>query len=516
MSAIVTAALYASVFVASAVAAAVALALYRAFGLKGVPSAGPLWFVRNEPRYTMAAREARERLGGVYLAWLGLEPMVTLACPDAIQAVLTDIDGAPKDFPVADGALFSPLAKTSMNNVNGDTWTRQRGIMSPALVHGSLRAFYAGPFTECTRRAMDTLELMRRDAGSSAPVNVVPLMRAYALDVLGIAGFSQSFGGINVVRANLAGGGGGGGGEAARRDPHAERVAAAYETVVNLCTEPARAMFPQLDYVNGLPTSAAFRDAVNVFREYLGGMVRERRERHRASKGAKGDARDFLDCLVEAAEAQQLSDDEVESNAFLFYLAGHDTTQIALSWTVALLAEYQDVQERARAEVDEVLPDGRLPAYDDLKRMPYILSVVSESMRLYAPASALPTRRAARKLTLPGGQVVPRGAVVNIAVDAVHHDPKHWPNPARFDPDRFSPAGRQGRHPYAYIPFSLGRRVCAGRQFSLAEQQLFVAALLTRYRVLSAEPIENVKLKKTIFLFNMPAAVNVRLEPRTK
>ena len=179
-----------------------------------------------------------------------------------------------------------------------------------------------------------------------------------------------------------------------------------------------------------------------------------------------------------------MTDRQVRDEAMTLLLAGHETTASALSWTWMLLAQHPEARQRLFDEVDEAL-GGRLPAFDDLRALPYARAVLAESMRLYPPAWAV-GREAARDVSLAPGVDIKKGETVLFAPLYLHRDPRFWDEPEAFQPERF--LGKSERHKFAYVPFSAGRRGCIGEQFAWAEGVLVLATVARRWRLDLAGP----------------------------
>ncbi len=175
-----------------------------------------------------------------------------------------------------------------------------------------------------------------------------------------------------------------------------------------------------------------------------------------------------------------MSAKEVRDQVVTIFMAGHETTAVALTWTWYLLAQHPAVEARLHAELDATL-GGRSPRHDDLAKLPYARSVIEESMRLYPPAHTL-SRTAIADDTLLG-RPIPKGSQVVIAPWLVHRNPKLWENPERFDPGRFSAERASQRHRFAYLPFGGGPRICIGAAFAIAEALLILATIAQRYRL---------------------------------
>jgi cytochrome P450 len=142
------------------------------------------------------------------------------------------------------------------------------------------------------------------------------------------------------------------------------------------------------------------------------------------------------------------------------------------------LARNPNVEARLHAEIDAVVGD-RSPAVEDLKRLPYTLQVIKETLRLYPPAPVYVRDALAEDML--DGVPVPTGASMMLFPYCTHRHPDFWEYPERFDPDRWLPKAEAGRHPYAYHPFAAGQRICLGNHFALFESHLLVAILARRF-----------------------------------
>lgn len=199
----------------------------------------------------------------------------------------------------------------------------------------------------------------------------------------------------------------------------------------------------------------------------------------RRKRGSEG-VPDLLDLLLEGEDPEtkrRMSTPELRDNLLTFIVAGHETTALTLGWSLYLCAYDQAVQDRARAEAQSVL-GGRAATGEDVARLPYIRQIIDEALRLYPPAGII-SRTAQVADTLCGREIRPRDTVI-IPIYALHRNHLLWPEPNRFDPDRF--ADRKTIERYAYLPFGDGPRICIGASFALQEAVIILATLLSRFR----------------------------------
>ena len=205
------------------------------------------------------------------------------------------------------------------------------------------------------------------------------------------------------------------------------------------------------------------------------GLIRERR----ANLGDRGD---LLSMLLMAQDDEDkgrgMTDRQVRDEAMTIFLAGHETTANALTWTWYLLSQFPDVERRLHEEIDRVL-GGRLPTVADVDRLPYTMRIVTESMRLYPPAWLL-GRRAIDEYRIGGYRLPPRSIII-MSQWIVHRDPRHYRDPEQFDPDRWTPEFKAALPRFAYFPFGGGPRQCIGESFAWMELVLLVATIAQRW-----------------------------------
>jgi cytochrome P450 len=162
------------------------------------------------------------------------------------------------------------------------------------------------------------------------------------------------------------------------------------------------------------------------------------------------------------------------------FLAGHETTAIALSWTLALLSLHPTVRRKLQAEVDSVLA-GRIPGAADFNDLPYTNAVISEAMRLYPPLP-MTIRQALEQDELEGYQIQANSSIF-INIYSAHHNPDVWENPEGFDPERFMPERIKEQPRFAYLPFGGGPRQCIGNNFALMEAVLALSMITQRFEL---------------------------------
>lgn len=200
-----------------------------------------------------------------------------------------------------------------------------------------------------------------------------------------------------------------------------------------------------------------------------------------------------------------MSQQQLIDECVTLFAAGHETSANALTFAMLLLAHHPEVQARMNAEVDLVLSSPAVRAtIDDLDRLPYTRTVLAESMRLYPPAW-IQGRQATEDVVINGRQVR-RGETVFVSQWLTHRDPRWWPHPEVFDPDRHDPlrpapaADGSPRPRWAYFPFGAGSRSCVGESFAWAEAIVVLATLTRRWRFEPAPAAQPIRLEPGITL----------------
>ncbi|HYO73340.1 MAG TPA: cytochrome P450, partial [Archangium sp.] len=251
------------------------------------------------------------------------------------------------------------------------------------------------------------------------------------------------------------------------------------------------------------PRNRRVREALRTIDTTFREMIRQRRVDH-------GQRKDMLSSLVQVRDeqGQPLGEDQLHDDLLTLY-SGHESTALSLGWTWYLLARHPEVLARVRQEVDTVL-GGRPPALEHLPQLRYTLQVIKESLRLY-PVIFMLARAPTKDLEIAGYHL-PRGQMVLMPPYIIHRDEKFFPDPERFDPDRFLPEREKQLPRYAYLPFGAGPHTCIGNHFALMEKQLIVATMMQR---LNVELVDGQELAPEVLTVTLrPSHLKMRVEHR--
>jgi cytochrome P450/ubiquinone/menaquinone biosynthesis C-methylase UbiE len=345
-----------------------------------------------------------------------------------------------------DNPLRLVLGDGLLTSSNHESWMRNRRMMQPIYTKQSISSMY-DTMVACVEEMLEQLCSARRYGDA---MDVHKVMMRVTLDIVGRCMFSTHV-----------------------RDTIGAISPDAMDIAVNYAFSRLQNPFsPPLSWPT--PANRRFRNVMRDLDELMFRLIRERRR--------SGEHRqDLLDMLLSMRDADTgvgMTDKELRDEIITTFAAGHETTAITLTWALYLLSRHPQVLRRLEAEVDQVL-GGRLPTLEDMQRMPYSLQVFEESMRLYPSAPIVP--RLTTTDTSLGGFRVPAGSRILVNLYNIGRHGRHWPDPERFDPDRFSIEAKKQHHRYSYIPFGAGPHLCIGKHFALMEAQLLLISLVQHH-----------------------------------
>jgi cytochrome P450 len=386
--------------------------------------------------YTRCARE----YGDVFSLRFGLRRVTFLCHPDLIEEVLvTHARNFTKHYALR---MNRRLLGNGLLTSEGDFWLRQRRLIQPSfnrdrvLRYGATIVQYAEQATEHWRDG-EQRDLLRD------------------MTQLTLAIITRSLFGADVTGKEREVG---------------EALTGAMGTFSNR-------FFRVFRIPEWLPTPGNLRIRRSV--ERLDRILYELIEQRRTDASEPDNLLAILLRARHEDDGTHMTDRQLRDEAMTLFLAGHDTTALALTWTWYLLAQHPEVMDRLQKELDEVLA-GRPPTADDLPRLRYTEMVVLESMRLYPPAYAI-GRQAIQACTL-GGFDVPAGGTVLMSQYVMHRHPRYFDEPDRFLPERWADGLARRLPKYVYFPFGGGPRICVGNIFAMVEATLVLASLARRFR----------------------------------
>ena len=374
----------------------------------------------------------------------------------AIKRVLIDNAANYKKTEITRRILEPGLGKGLITS-EGETWRQHRRAMSPAFDHRSVAA-YTPVMTQAAEELL--AEWSKVPAGTA--VEVQTAMMEVTLNIISRTMFSSDSDDIVTVMGRSAG----------------RYQAEMRPNIMDMLGWPK--------WLASLPRAGVAQRTLGEFDQIIDRLINER------ARDPGKYPKDLLARLIAARDEQTgggMSAQEVRDHVITIFLAGHETTAMAMTWTWFLLSQHPQEESKLHAELDSVLA-GRAPTHEDLGKLTYTRMVIEESMRLYPPVHTM-AREAIADDTLVNRHIPKRSAVM-IAPWLLHRHVKLWENPGRFDPERFSAKASATRPRFSYLPFGGGKRICIGAAFALAEATVLLATLAQRYslRVLPGHKVE--------------------------
>jgi cytochrome P450 len=376
--------------------------------------------------------------------------------PAAIKHVLLDNAANYQKTEIA-RRLLEPGLGRGLVTSEGETWRRHRRTMAPSFDHRSIAAY-----TPIMTAAAEELLAEWSRLGANVPIDVANAMMKLTLHIISRTMFSTDSEAMLDIM---------------------ERGAGSYQA----------GMRPNVMDFLGLPAWLAGLPRGRVAGRTLGEFDAEIDRLTRLRSGASGGGhKDLLARLIAARDDETgsgMTAKDVRDHVITIFMAGHETTAMAMTWTWYLLSQHPREEATLHAELAAVL-GGRTPTEEDVGKLVYTRMVIEESMRLYPPVHTI-SRAALADDTL-SGRSIPKGSTVLIVPWVLHRHRLLWKNPGAFIPERFSAEQSAARPRFSYLPFGGGRRICIGAAFAMTEATVLLATIAQRHRLrlVPGHPVE--------------------------
>ncbi|XP_064108225.1 cytochrome P450 4c3-like isoform X1 [Macrobrachium nipponense] len=456
------------------------------------PKAWPI--IGNTPDFIVDPREFFQRcMGYIYIwnfhapiarFWGGGMAVVDLYRPETVEAVLCSSKHITKS---SDYDYLHPWLGTGLLTSTGKKWFSRRKMLTPAF-HFTILEDFVGVFNKQSNKFVSRLQ----EKADGKPFDIFPYVTLCTLDIIFETALGSS---IN-----------------AQDDTESEYVKAVHRISSLIQLRQVRPWL-QPDFLFRLSGMAKEHDdCIRILHGTAYQAIRSRRNQshemrkglateQRMSDGNAGKKRlAFLDLLLDCTEDDHpLTDESIREEVDTFMFEGHDTTSAAINWSLYLLGCYPEIQERVYEELTQVFGTSNRPVtIADLRQLKYTENCIKEALRLYPSVPMM--ARELREDVVISNYRIPAGTTLAILPYRLHRDPAHFTKPEVYDPDRFLPENSQGRHPYAYIPFSAGPRNCIGQKFALMEEKVVLCNILRRYRVESTIRREDIRVLAELIL----------------
>ncbi|KAM3393712.1 hypothetical protein ACQJBY_014440 [Aegilops geniculata] len=395
--------------------------------------------------------------GRTFVSWLGKRPELFMGDVDMVKQVLSDRSGLFPKTPINDN--FARLLGKGLILIDGDEWKRHRKIVQPVFNVNKLKML-AVTVSDCVGSMLSDWEAKLEKSSGHVEVDIGCQFEEVAADVISHVAFGRNH--KEAKQVYLA---------------QKELQFLAFSSLFNVLN-----LIPGFRY---LPTKTNIKmHTLNKeVRSILVNIIKYCLD----CKDTMGYGNDMLGtilnaCVPEHVEIPLMSMDEIIEECKTFYLAGHETTAQLLTWTTFLLSTHSEWQEKLREEVTREC-GTEIPAGDMLNNMKLVDMFILETLRLYGPVTNI-QRKTCSNLELVGIRV-PEGTILSTPIKTIHRDKElRGEDAEEFKPQRFeNGVSRAAKHPYAFLPFSMGPRACIGQNFTMIEAKVVLTMILQRFSV---------------------------------
>uniref|UniRef100_A0A1L8E431 Putative cytochrome n=1 Tax=Nyssomyia neivai TaxID=330878 RepID=A0A1L8E431_9DIPT len=439
----------------------------------GVPYVNPaflignLWGVGTSKHFAIALQDnyrelkGKDVIGGIYFL---TDPVALILDMDLMKNILIKDFQYFHDRGVYVNERDDPLSG-HLFSLPGQKWKLMRAKLSPTFTSGKMKMMHSTIIA-----VADEFKKFLEPYGSrNEEVEIKEMLACFTTDVIGSCAFG--------IECNSL------------KEPNTEFRRVGKQVFefsgLSFAKQIAIQTFPKL--AKSLRMSITPPDVTNFFMKLLRETI-DYREANNVNRS------DFLSLMIQLKNTGKLEGDNVDlgkltfeelaAQTFVFFVAGFETSSSTMAFALYELALNEEIQERAREEVNAVLEKhGGEFTYEACMELKYLDRVIQETLRKYPIVDNL-MRVATNDYNVPGTKhVIPKGMGILIPVYGIHRDPEIYPNPERFDPDRFTDENIKQRHPMAWLPFGEGPRICVGMRFGLMQTRVGLATILSKYRL---------------------------------
>jgi cytochrome P450 family 6 len=419
--------------------------------------------------------------GGLYTM---LKPSYLVLDLDYIKNIMT------KDFQYfTDRGIYynekdDPLS-ANLFAIGGQHWRNLRTKLSPTFTSGKMKMMFQ-TLVDCEPNLLRKIE---NDRVEKVPTDIKEALGCFTTDIIGSCAFGLD---CNTF--------------AEENSPFREYG----RKVFNF----SKSRLLKLSFASSFPKIAKFlgviqtpEDVTNFFIKVVKDTVSYREKNNYTRK-------DFLQLLIDLKnnklagdegyqhDGETMSIEEVAAQSFVFFIAGFETSSTTMTFALYELSKHQELQDKVREEVNAVLAkhEGKI-TYEAIQEMKYMDQVINETLRKYPPVPLL-MRKCVQDYKIPGEDVIiEKGTGIMIPVLGIHYDKEYYPDPEKFDPERFTEENKNSRHHYAHLPFGEGPRICIGMRFGLMQSKVGLTSLLKNYKfTVSKKTMEPLKMRARSFI----------------
>ncbi|XP_014476478.1 PREDICTED: cytochrome P450 9e2-like [Dinoponera quadriceps] len=427
-------------------------------------------------------------------------PLVVLRDPELIRDVMVkDFEHFPDHRTFASEDI-DPLFGKNVFALRGNRWREMRNTLSPSFTASKMKVMFE-LVSKCSR---EFAEYLTDHPEMCSSIDTKEAFRRYTTDVIATSAFGIS---VNSMKDQNN--------EFFSRGIDVTKSFSSFN-MLKFFLFRAAPRFAKSIGLNFFPSATT-----QFFRRVVAETIKTRDE--------QGIVRpDMIHLLMQARNKEgpnvhTMTLDDIVSQAFIFFLAGFETSATLMCFLVHELAVHRDIQDRLFEEVERHFAEGNGEiSYESLSKMTYMDMVVSEALRKYPPmifVDRVCVKRYELPPAKPGGKsiILEPDCMTWTPVYSLHQDPKYFPNPSKFDPERFSDENKDNIVPYTYLPFGLGPRMCIGNRFALMETKLLIAHLLHKFIFkVTEKTVEPIVFDRKQFALQPEGGFWIALEKRAK
>lgn len=436
-----------------------------------------------------------KRYGRMYGSYQGATPTLVVSDPDILREIMVSKFKNFSDRTEAQ-RVSSEVWRKSIMNMSGDEWKKARSVFTPALTSTRLKTIALKIKAVAERTASRVAEAAAQDK----PVNFSKLIEHASLDTTAALNYSVDL------------------------DSENDKDHPLLKCVASLFSDTASwkliMMFLMPGVYKVLQPSYPPKSCTDLFKAFVSHLMEERKANNKMED-------DFLQVFMDAdfewevgadgkkeeGERKEMTLDEITAQGIVFFLAGVESVSTTLVFTAYYLALHPEYQTSVIAEVDKAAgPNGDL-TYDSLQEMPCLEACIKEALRLAASESII-LRQCTEETTVAGINFKP-GMCVDVPSAAIHHDPEYFPEPEKFNPERFLPENKDSVKPFTFMPFGNGPRNCVGMRLGMLQVKTTLACLLRRVKLEACdETMKPLKFKPRQLLQVTDGPIILRAVPR--
>ncbi|EGI65082.1 Cytochrome P450 4C1 [Acromyrmex echinatior] len=425
---------------------------------------------------------------GIFIQYIGATPNINIFKPEYLEHIF------PSTVNITKGDFYDMLKPWLGNGLLTSTdeqWFHDRKLIGPTF-HFNILDQFAGIMFEKAEILTKCLQKeIEKEPGKA--VNIFPFIINAALDII-----CETAMGVDV---------------------HAQEVVTKYTSTVHLASSLImKRLFRPWYWIEWLfysvPTGKQFKSSLDILHGFTKEVINKRKIERQSQNGhmefenednefniGKRKRQAFLDLLLDqnAKSDTPLTDDELRAQVDTFMFEGHDTTAVAITWTLFLLGDNLEHQAKVHEELEEVFGASETSAsIKELSKLKYLDRVIKETLRIF-PSVPMISRTLTEDVKIDN-YILPKGVMITLAILLTHRNSMVWPDPLKFDPDRFLPENSKNRNPYAYVPFSAGPRNCIGQKFAQLEEKIVLTTILRKWRVKSVKSVDTIKFGGSLIL----------------